>query len=737
MKTGGNKASGHDNGEVMSAHSPADASASGDLGVEQDLAGAALMDPGVAMTHGWRSLQEMVKRLTPALSKACRIPQACAWLAMSGDRCDTCPHAENCRDHASCLHRLISVGFAEDDATARMPLDALPETLVGTGCLRLERDPGAAVVAPLWEWFRGMEVRTADMWCFTAEGRVVAVWALGHARQAPAPAQLEPLRRQFRMHIAGAMAMEREGAQIQRLQEMGLRLAVNNERLRGALHARNLMITSLSRELRTGLNAVIGLSEVVRNGAAGDITERQSAYLSTVIAGGRRLARLMEDLLDIAAIETGDFVMRAEPCIAARMLAEAAQSVQAVARSRGVTLHLELPRDDVVVVLDPARLRQVAVNLLSAAVRLSPSGSAVNLAAEVAGGALLLRIRHPGPAAAAGAWDAVFDELRTGAPDAEADDTSSGLRLALAKRLVEAHGGAIDATDLAEGGSEFVARLPFAPAPEAQQAPTERRPCPRGAQPPAEGPVAAVIEQDVPSRIVLAQTAAAAGFAVVEFTDGDALLACVEHLRPAVVVLGQARGAAVLEPAVSALRARDDGLDIPVVFVGHSLLCEQALQVGVSATMSYPVDRTRLTTLLRHVGMPAPEGGPRLALIMDDNPTYADAMAAILEAAGMSALKARDGVEGLAMAQRLTPDAILLDLMMPRANGLEVIQRLQEHDNTRHIPVIVLTVKPLSACETRNLQALAAGVLPKAVFSPKAVYDALREAGVDLHHDAG
>lgn len=696
--------------------------------------GSCMPSLGIAMPEEWHSVQEIIERLVPALAESHRIAQACAWLPRAGDRCDTCPHAQGCRDHALCLHRVVTFGCAEDDAGARMPLDALPETLVADGAVRLARGHDAGPAERLWDWLAGMRAHAADVWCFTAEGRLVALCALGHGRRGPTPAQLEPLRQQLAMHLAGARAIERSRAHIQRLQELGLRLAVNNERLRDALHARSIMLTNMSHELRACLNAVIGLSEVVRNGAAGEVTERQNAYLTTVISGGRRLSRLLEDMLDIAAVETGDFVLRAEPCIVARVLSEAVQSARPVAHARSVTLSLDLPGDDVVAVLDPARLRQLAVSLLSAAIRLSVAEGVVHLVAEVADGELVLRIRLQGPTPPLEEREALFEGLQPDTLDAEADDVSSGLRLALARRLAEAQGGVIEWTELSGDGSALVVRLPCGPPPEDQEAPADRRP--DVAQPSAQGPVAVVVEQDVPSRIVLAQTAAAAGLAVVELADSDALLASVERLRPAVVVLGQARGGNALDASLRALRARDDGRDLPVVFVGHRLLCEQAMQVGVSATAGYPVDREQMTTLLRTLARPASEDAPMLALIVDDNPAYADAMAAIVEAAGIKAVKAWDGLEGLAMARRLAPDVILLDLMMPRANGLEVMRALQEQDDTRHIPVIVLTVKPLSASETDTLESLAAGVLPKAVFSPEAIHDALRDAGVDLRNDA-
>ena len=677
----------------------------------------------------WTHPRDLLVAIVRTLGESYHAPCARAWLTLPGDRCETCGNAEVCGDAAMCLHSVAATGPDIQDEYDRIPLDSLPEELREGHSVSLLRKRPPDADSPLWRWFVDTGARAGSIWRVSAGDDVLAVVGLTHPRRLPPMDQhLEALRRQFSLAVTSASAIEAKQHHIQQLQELGWRLAANNRHLREAHQARNLLLTSMGRELRVPLNAIVGLSELIKNRSAGEVNEQQTAYLATVASSGRHLAKLIDDLLDIAHIETGRFSLRTEPCIVSQVLAEAAQSAQPMARSRNVSMDLALPPDDVIFVTDPGRLRQVAVNLLSSAIRLSPTGESVVLAAEVTADQLVVRVRDCGPGIPREETSGFFEQFQEALGPLELENGVSGLGLPLAKRLVEIQGGTIELNSDPTAGSEFIVRLPTSPAAEKVPGPAPEQPV---AVPDEEGgPVAIIAEEHAPSRLVLAQVAAAAGLQTLELASGEELPAAVSRLQPKVVLFGQALGGDAIAAPLRELKQSPETRDTPVVFLGDEVLCQKALQIGVTDAVAYPVSAEELTRLLDRVATPSGASTPKLALILDDNPTFGDAMGVILQTVGVRAIQARDGVEGLEMAKRHAPDVILLDLMMPRATGGQVLDDLQESELTRDIPVIVMTAKPLTPSEREHLEGRTAAVISKAAFTEQAIWDVLDELGI-------
>jgi CheY-like chemotaxis protein len=272
-------------------------------------------------------------------------------------------------------------------------------------------------------------------------------------------------------------------------------------------------------------------------------------------------------------------------------------------------------------------------------------------------------------------------------------------------------------------GSEFVVRLPAGLAPA--DVPTPTPGLAAMADGAAERPLAAVFERDDAARRLLADAARAAGLATLEVEQPEGLGSVVRESSPDVLVFGQIAGGENLDPELTALRRDPASAALPIVFAGSAALVEQALQIGVTDTVAYPLDRAAVARTLRAITRRPEAGCPRVAVIMDDNPTYAEALTRILATRGVRSLHARDGAEGLELARRHSPDLILLDLMMPRVNGWQVLRDLAADETTRHIPVVVLTVKPLGDDERRDLESRCRGVVSKAHFSRGELWDVL------------
>jgi signal transduction histidine kinase len=166
---------------------------------------------------------------------------------------------------------------------------------------------------------------------------------------------------------------------------------------------------------------------------------------------------LLETLLDISAAEGGVLKLNADPVDLRSLLERAADLYREVAEEKNITVRLDLPAP-VVVRVDAVRLGQAVNNLLDNALKYTPAGGGVALAARAEGAGAVLTVADNGPGIPAAEREAVFRRLYR--RDVSRSQRGLGLGLSLAKAFVEAHGGTITVDDASGGGARFTVRLP-------------------------------------------------------------------------------------------------------------------------------------------------------------------------------------------------------------------------------------------------------------------------------------
>ena len=229
-----------------------------------------------------------------------------------------------------------------------------------------------------------------------------------------------------------------------------------------ANRAKSAFLATMSHELRTPLNSIIGFSEVLIDGKAGALSDKQAQFLQNVHESGRHLLGLINDLLDISKIEAGRLEVSKLPCASRQVAGEAAATLQPLADSRHV--HIVLEDGDAApvppVAADPMRLKQVLYNLLSNAIKFTPAGGTVTLRSAVSadGGRVRTTVTDSGPGLTADDLAVLFTPF-TQLANAR-DRGGTGLGLALSKHLVELMGGTIGVDSTPGAGSAFFIELP-------------------------------------------------------------------------------------------------------------------------------------------------------------------------------------------------------------------------------------------------------------------------------------
>lgn len=228
-----------------------------------------------------------------------------------------------------------------------------------------------------------------------------------------------------------------------------------------ANRAKDVLLAMVSHDLRTPLSAIVGWTRLLRSTPMDD--ERRDRALGTIERNAAAQAQLLGDLLDVSAIVTGTFRLNPGPVELVQLLEAALDTVRPAADAKGVRLLSTFHESRKELVADGARLQQVLWNLLANAVKFTPAGGEVQLRLAVASGTTEIQIRDSGAGIAGHFLPYVFDRFRQAAVEPPAAAQGLGLGLAIAKHLVELHGGTIAvASDGLGRGTTFTVHLPDA-----------------------------------------------------------------------------------------------------------------------------------------------------------------------------------------------------------------------------------------------------------------------------------
>lgn len=219
-------------------------------------------------------------------------------------------------------------------------------------------------------------------------------------------------------------------------------------------------VSMVSHELRTPLAAIIGYAELMEDALEGEEAPHLSEYVGHIQDSSRRLLNLVEDLLDIAKLDSGNFRLVCQQADLVPVLHATAALVHPLVLARGVTLSVDVPDTPMPMWLDPARIEQVLLNLVGNALKHSPEGGhiAVGLAEEADG--VRVTVRDDGPGMPPDVLPRLFERFYQVDASLSRVHGGAGLGLAIAKGLVEAHGGTIGVESLPGEGSCFHFTLP-------------------------------------------------------------------------------------------------------------------------------------------------------------------------------------------------------------------------------------------------------------------------------------
>ncbi len=237
--------------------------------------------------------------------------------------------------------------------------------------------------------------------------------------------------------------------------------------LRQANEAKNRFLGMCAHDLRNPLASIRGLAEFLQEPSIGPLNPEQADIVGSIHGASQSMLDLVNELLDIATIEAGELKLSLAP-VPLRELADKAIRLASIEAARKSTrIRLEADSASPVVALDAARIRQVVDNLLSNAVKYSPPGSLVSVRVDLAGApapAAVLSVRDQGPGIPDAERGRLFQDFGRLSSRPTGGEKSTGLGLAICRKIIEAHHGRVEAVNQPEGGCVFSFHLPISPA---------------------------------------------------------------------------------------------------------------------------------------------------------------------------------------------------------------------------------------------------------------------------------
>jgi signal transduction histidine kinase len=219
-------------------------------------------------------------------------------------------------------------------------------------------------------------------------------------------------------------------------------LRERNEALETAGRLKSEFIANVSYELRTPLNAIIGFTEILAHQYFGELNQRQSDYAQSILESSGQLLSLINDILDLATIEAGYMEIDREPVDIHALMSGVMTFARERARAQGLRLEFDCPSDIGTVPGDERRLKQAIFNLVSNALKFTPHGGSVTLAAHREGARVALVVSDTGVGVAEQDQQRIFEKFERGS--SQARQSGAGLGLSLVKSLIELHGGEVE-----------------------------------------------------------------------------------------------------------------------------------------------------------------------------------------------------------------------------------------------------------------------------------------------------
>ena len=516
------------------------------------------------------------------------------------------------------------------------------------------------------------------------------------------------------------------------------------EELNAVSTYKSQFLANMSHELRTPLNSMLLLSNLLSDNEAGNLTSKQVEFCRTIHGAGKDLLLLINQVLDLAKIESGRQELRLEQVTLADVLQSAERLVGPLANDKSLEFVTTLePGIPATIFSDRHKLEQILTNLLGNAVKFTERGSVRLVIGPTPAGTTFEReeldasttvtisVSDTGIGIAPEHQGGVFTQFQQVDGRSNRRYGGTGLGLSIARQLALLMGGELTLQSTPGKGSTFTCRLPFTCQADdalrvvsAETQPNASLPPKLSSQPkaapiefpshvrPSSNVSILVIEDDAPFAEAVCETVRAQGFRCVVANDGQSGVRLAKELCPGGVILDvrlpDIDGFTVLEM----LQADPTTAQIPVHFVSALDCGERGMAMGAAGYLTKPASRRDLVRVIQSLMPRTPSDSCRV-LIVEDDTEQADSLTRKLSGEDVRIERASNAMQALAALDKQRFDCVVLDLGLPDMDGLDLLHSIEAQCGADAPPIVIYTGRSLDEAETQRLEAHAQAVIPK------------------------
>ncbi|HJL15381.1 MAG TPA: response regulator [Sandaracinaceae bacterium LLY-WYZ-13_1] len=476
-----------------------------------------------------------------------------------------------------------------------------------------------------------------------------------------------------------------------------------------AARLKSEFLANFSHEIRTPLNGIIGYCDLLAQEEGERLSPHGRRDLTTIRKNAKTLLALINDILDLSKIESGQVEVVKEQVDVPSLLGDCKATVGEMLRGKEVELRVRVEEEARRVFTDGLKLRQIVLNLLSNAAKFTELGE-ISVTARADGKTLELEVDDTGVGIPPEQVKKIFEKFRQVDGSFTRTKGGTGLGLAIVRELSQLLGGSVDVSSTVGRGTRFVVRLPDVVEAGASAAAPERD---RHSSDPTAGLTIAgdtrvlLVDDDPMIQQLVGAKLREEGLTVEVAADGTEALSMLRADPPSVVVLDLRLPKLDGWSVLATVKSDERLCRIPVVILSVEEERGRGFALGAFDYLVKPVDPERLSSVVSSAVSPA--SGE--ILVVDDDADTRELVRRRMQKEGFDVAEATGGEDALLRIRFSPPALMVLDLMMPEVDGFEVLERVRSAGH--EFPVVVLTGKELTDADTTRLREAFARVIRK------------------------